>query len=241
MGRPARACHAAQLSAPLLQTESEALLDQLLEPIRRLPPSRAKAGAHHRGAGPGPGAQPGVLWRELLAHGELAMQMPPAAPVGAWRVTAEGELQSAATLPDPLWLPLLQRVATPGAAAGEQPTSWTITAEKVKAVVDKNAAAEPFLALLRQLAPGPLPAELVQRVERLGASAGEGQVGHVTLLRVGTAEAAIQLLADRSLRGALKPLPGADSTWLVVKEDTLSHVRARLAEWEVIVSEGVWD
>ncbi|MBK6430671.1 hypothetical protein [Candidatus Amarolinea dominans] len=40
---------------------------------------------------------------------------------------------------------------------------------------------------------------------------------------------------------ALKPLPGADSTWLVVKEDTLSRVRARLAEWEVIVSEGVWD
>ncbi|WP_343407545.1 hypothetical protein [Candidatus Amarolinea dominans] len=117
---------------------------------------------------------PGVLWRELLARGELAMQMPPAAPVGAWRVTAEGELQSAAALPDPLWLPLLQRVATPGAAAGEQPTRvWTITAEKVKAVVDKNATAEPFLALLRQLAPGPLPAELVQRIERW-ASAGEG-------------------------------------------------------------------
>ena len=229
-------------SAPLLQTESEALLDQLLtDPAlapffgQRLAPTIVELALDQAHG-------PGVLWRELLARGELAMQMPPAAPVGAWRVTAEGELQSAAALPDPLWLPLLQRVATPGAAAGEQPTRvWTITAEKVKAVVDKNATAEPFLALLRQLAPGPLPAELVQRIERWARPPEKAQVGHVTLLRVGTAEAAIQLLADRSLRGALKPLPGADSTWLVVKEDTLSRVRARLAEWEVIVSEGVWD
>ncbi len=229
-------------SAPLLQTESEALLNHLLaDPAlvpffgHRLAPTVVELAldkAH----------SPGLLWRELLAHGELAMQMPPAAPVGGWQATAEGGLQSAAALPDPLWLPLLQRVATPGAATNEQPARvWTITAEKLKAVVGNSADPAPFLALLQQLVPGPLPVELVQRIERWARPPEKAEVGRVTLVKASTAELARQLLADRNLRGVLKALPGADITWLVVKETALPRVRARLAEWEVIVSEGVWD
>ena len=229
-------------SAPLLQTESEALLDHLLtDPAlapffgQRLAPTVVELALDKKHS-------PGVLWRELLARGELAMQMPPAAPVGGWQATAEGGLQSVAALPDPLWLPLLQRVATPGAATDEQPARvWTITAEKLKAVVGNSTDPAPFLALLQQLAPGPLPAELVQRIERWVRPSERAEVGQVTLVKASTAELARQLLADRSLRGVLKALPGADSTWLVVKETALPRLRARLAEWEVIVSEGVWD
>ena len=65
-------------------------------------------------------------------------------------------------------------------------------------------------------------------------------MGQVILLKVGTLDTATQLLADRSLRGALTPLPGADGRWLMVKEDALPKVRARLAAWEVTVTEGSW-
>ena len=93
---------------------------------------------------------------------------------------------------------------------------------------------------LQKLVRSPLPADLIQRIERWARPPETAQIGQVILLRVSAAETATNLLADRSLRGALRPLPGADGSWLVVKEEALPRVRARLAAWEVTVTEGTW-
>lgn len=227
-------------SAPLLQTASEALLDELLAdralaPFfgERLAPTVVELTTDdaHRAV---------QLWQTLVNRGELAMQMDPEAPTGGWRLTAEGELRSVAALPDPLWLPVLQKVAAPAADADAPPgTVWTITPEKVRALADKNSSAAPYLAQLQKLVRGPLPADLIQRIERWARPPETAQIGRVILLRVSMAETATNLLADRSLRGALRPLPGADGSWLVVKEEALPRVRARLAAWEVTVTEGI--
>ena len=228
-------------SAPLLQTASEALLDELLAdralaPFfgERLAPTVVELTndkKHH----------PEQLWQTLVNRGELAMQMDPEAPTGGWRVTAEGELRSVAALPDPLWLPVLQEVAVPTATADAPSDAvWTITPEKVRALADKNSSASPFLAQLQKLVRTPLSADLIQRIERWARPPETAHIGQVILLRVSVAETATNLLADRSLRGALRPLPGADGSWLVVKEEALPRVRARLAEWEVTVTEGMW-
>lgn len=228
-------------SAPLLQTASETLLDEMLAdralaPFfgQRLAPTVVELTTDeaHR---------PEQLWQTLANRGELAMQMDPEAPTGGWRVTAEGELRSVAALPDPLWLPLLQQVAAPAADVDAPPgTVWTITPEKVRALADKNSSAAPYLAQLQKLLRGPLPAELIQRIERWARPPETAQIGQVILLRVSVAETVTNLLADRSLRGALRPLPGADGSWLVVKEEALPRVRARLAAWEVTVTERTW-
>lgn len=226
-------------SAPLLQTASEALLDELLADRALAPFFGERLASTVVELTTDKKLRLEQLREALVNRGELAMQMDPKAPTGGWRVTAEGELRSVAALPDPLWLPVLQQVAVPTTVADAPPgTVWTITPEKVRALADKNSSALPFLAQLQKLVRGPLPADLIQRLERWARPAETAQIGQVILLRVSMAETATNLLADRSLRGALRPLPGSDGSWLVVKEEALPRVRARLAEWEVTVTEG---
>ncbi len=228
-------------SAPLLQTENEALLnellaDQSLAPFfgERLAPTVVELTTDERHS-------PQQLWRALLARGEMAMRMSPTTPAGGWQVDAEGELRSVAALPDALWLPILQRVAEPVATStGQLATVWKITPEKVRALADSKASPAPYLVQLQKLLRAPLPGELLRQIERWARPPETAQVGQVILLKVGTLDTATQLLADRSLRGALTPLPGADGRWLMVKEDALPKVRARLAAWEVTVTEGSW-
>lgn len=227
-------------SGPLLQTD-ETLLDELLaDPAlapffaRRLAPTVAELTGGLRFSA-------SQLREILLARGQLPMRIRSAAPGGGWEIDASGELRSTAVTPDPLWRPALERVAEPvtPAAPRQLAAVWKITPEKVRAIRDDKKAPA-YVELLRKVVQADLPADLLQQIERWSRPEETAQIGAAILLQVSTAETAAQLLADRSLRGALRPLPNADNTWLLVKEEALPKVQARLAAWEVRVKEEAW-
>jgi hypothetical protein len=210
-------------AAPLCQTASPELLDQLWEDAavqihlkRRLTPTVALV----------KGRRVTALQEALLQREMLPALSPKASPcAGRVQATPEGELRPVHEGPDLLLESCLGRLAE------ERDGGFYVTEAAVTEALGSGMSVSEYLDRLTTLHHGPVPAALESRIKAWGSYYGKASLQEATLLEVKDAATADELLADAELTPFLSRLPADPrGRTLLVHTDDLDALRRLLLD-----------